>query len=247
MVTHIREQLYLALPMSAAPVGTSRTGLLRVLLVDDHMLVRAGLRAVLEGSPNIEVVGEAATGEEAVLLAARLKPDIVLMDLDMPGNGGIEATRVMTQREPQPSVIVLTMYTENDRLVEALRAGARGYVTKELAAHELIGAIHAAASGDIYVRPHAARLLAASLRRPMPTPEANATQTAHARFDSLSAREQAVLRLVAEGYTGREIGESLGITAKTVDTYRHRIQEKIGLTHRAEYIRFALSIDLVKK
>jgi DNA-binding NarL/FixJ family response regulator len=247
MVTQTREQLYLPLPMSSAPVGISRTRLLRVLLVDDHMLVRAGLRSVLEGRPDIEVVGEAATGEEAVALAERLKPDVVLMDLDMPGNGGIEATRVLTQREVPPSVIVLTMYTENDRLVEALRAGARGYITKELAAPELIGAIHAAAAGDIYVRPQAARLLAASLRRQAPPSGVDATQAARERFESLSARERAVLRLVAEGYTGREIGESLGITAKTVDTYRHRIQEKIGLTHRAEYIRFALTIDLVKK
>jgi DNA-binding NarL/FixJ family response regulator len=192
-------------------------------------------------------VGEASTGEEALALAEHLHPDVVLMDLDMPGDGGIAATRLMTAREPHPSVIVLTMYQENDRLVEALRAGARGYITKELGAHELIGAIQATAGGDIYVRPQAARLLAASLRRPTPSSEADATQAARARYDSLSAREQVVLRLVAEGYTGREIGAQLGITAKTVDTYRHRIQEKIGLTHRAEYIRFALTLDLVKK
>jgi DNA-binding NarL/FixJ family response regulator len=219
---------------------------LRILLVDDHMLVRAGLRSVLEGRTDMEVVGEASSGEEAYDLTERLRPDLVIMDLDMPGDGGLATTRRLTARDPKIAVLILTMYAERDRLVEALRAGARGYLTKDLASHELLGAIHSAAKGDVYVRPQATSVLAASLGR-TPVEEPDTTQVARSRFNSLSAREQAVLRLVAEGYTGREIGDLLGITAKTVDTYRHRIQEKIGLTHRTEYIRFALSIDLMKK
>lgn len=248
MYTHASAQRYQSSPTSVAPTTPSKKRSLRVLIVDDHMLVRAGVRSVLEGRADIEIVGEAANGQEALEQVERLRPDVVLMDLDMPGDGGIATTRaIMTRETHHPSVLVLTMYAEDDRLVEALRAGARGYLTKELAPHELVGAILAAAAGDVYVRPQAARLLAASLRRPTPPGELDATETARSRFASLSGREQAVLRLVAEGYTGREIGESLGITAKTVDTYRHRIQEKIGLAHRAEYIRFALTIDLVKK
>lgn len=217
--------------------------LIRVLLVDDHWLVRAGLRSVLDRAPDIEIVGEAATGEEAILMAERCKPDVVVMDLDMPGGGGIAATRTIASAETHPSVLVLTMYPEESRLVEALRAGANGYLTKDMAQQELITALRSAVAGEVYVRPRVARLLAAALR---PTPPSRVDQT-RAKFERLSEREQTVLRLVAEGYTGPEIGRSLGITPKTVDTYRRRIQEKIGLVHRTDYIRLALNLDLLKK
>lgn len=216
---------------------------IRVLVADDHMLVRAGLRAVLDRMPEVEVVGEAESGAEVIALAARCRPDVVIMDLDMPGDAGLAATRALTASEPHPSILVLTTHPESDGVIDALRAGAAGYLTKNLAREELESAIRIAAAGEIYVRPHVGRLLAATLRRPAP---AVAADPARVKYDGLSAREQAVLRLVAEGNTGPEIGRSLGIAAKTVDTYRHRIQEKIGLAHRRDYIRFALALGLLK-
>jgi DNA-binding NarL/FixJ family response regulator len=218
--------------------------LIRVLLVDDHLLVRAGLRTVLEPVQDIEIVGEAETGEEAILMVERYKPDVVLMDLDMPGAGGVAATKTITAADVHPSVIVLTMHSEDERLVEALRAGASGYITKDVAQQELVGALRTAADGDVYVRPRVGRLLAERLRQAGRPPAADETR---AKYNELSEREQTVLRMVAEGHTGPEIGRSLGITAKTVDTYKHRIQQKIGLAHRTEYIRFALAIDVLRK
>ena len=177
-------------------------------------------------------------------MAEQCKPDVVVMDLDIADEGGIAATRALTAMDAHPSILVLTMHSEDERLVDALRAGATGYLTKDLAEQELMSALRSVAAGEIYVRPHVGKLLAATLRRP---PLRAAVDDTRAKFDSLSKREQTVLRLVAEGHTGPEIGRSLGITAKTVDTYRHRIQQKIGLAHRTEYIRFALSIGLLKK
>jgi two-component system, NarL family, response regulator NreC len=218
--------------------------IVRVLLVDDQTLVRAGVRAMLDQEADIEIVGEAATGEEAILLAERCRPDVVLMDLDMPGAGGMIATRALTAPDRHPFVLVLTMHSESERLVEALRAGASGYITKDVARDELAAAVRIAAAGDVYVRPHVGPMLAASFRAVVRPSKVDHTR---ANFEALSEREQAVLRLVAEGHTGPEIGRALGITSKTVDTYRHRIQQKIGLAHRTDYVRFALRIDLLKK
>ena len=220
---------------------------IRVLVVDDHMLVREGIRAVLDGVPDIEVVGEAGSGEESLSAAEICQPDVILMDLDMPGSGGIAATRALTSAPIHPAihpaVVILTMYSEDERLVEALHAGARGYLTKNLVANELITAVRTAADGDVYVRPQAGPIIAASLR-PTPPEPIDHHQTS---FDRLSDRERSVLCLVARGHTSPEIGRSLGITSKTVDTYRRRIQEKIGLARRTDYIRLALTLNLLTK
>ena len=214
----------------------------RVLLADDHMLVRAGLRAVLDPLPDIEIVGEAASGEEAIVLVMQCRPDVVVMDLDMPGQGGIAATQALTATEPHPAVLVLTMRSEEEGVIDALRAGATGYVTKSIAQQELASAIRAAGAGDVYVRPHTGRILARALR-----PKPPVVDETRLKYEALSQRERTVLRLVAEGYSGPEIGRLLGITAKTVDTYRHRLTEKTGLAHRKDYIRFALTLDLLTK
>lgn len=219
---------------------------IRVLVVDDHMLVREGIRAVLDGVPDIEVVGDAGSGEESLSAAEICQPDVVLMDLDMPGSGGIAATRSLTtpvQPGVHPAVVILTMYPEDDRLVEALHAGARGYLTKNLVGNELVTAIRSVAGGDVYVRPQAGPIIAASLH-PTPPEPIDHDQTS---FDRLSDRERSVLCLVARGHTSPEIGRSLGITSKTVDTYRRRIQEKIGLARRTDYIRLALTLNLLTK
>lgn len=216
---------------------------IRVLLVDDHMLVRAGLRAVLGVVPDVTIVGEAASGSEAISFVDRCMPDVVVMNLDTPEGDGLAATKALTAPATHPSILVLTAHPESEGVVDALRAGAVGYLTKDVAEEELVMAVRAAAVGDIYVRPHVGRLLARSLQQRTPPP----VDEARVKFDGLSARERAVLQLVAEGNTGPEIGRSLGITAKTVDTYRHRIHEKIGLTHRRDYIRFALTLGLLAR
>jgi DNA-binding NarL/FixJ family response regulator len=216
---------------------------LRVAVFDDHTLVREGLRALLQAESDMKVVGESGTGTNVKAICGQLKPDVVLMDIDMPGTDGIEATRQLMECEPRPRVLVLTMYPEDERLIAALQAGSSGYLMKDAAERELADAIRAVAAGEVYVRPRVAQLLAANIR---PAARKTNADEARAKFAELSHREQSVLRLVAEGYNGPEIGRRLGITAKTVDTYKQRIQEKLALSHRSEYVRFALLIGLLR-
>ena len=214
---------------------------IRVVLADDHTLVRAGLRVLLRKVADIELVGEAADGAEALALAERLTPDVVVMDLEMPGLDGAAATRALTERDSTTRVLVLTMHAEEERLLPLLEAGASGYLTKEAAERDLIDAIRVVASGDVYVRPSVARMLATHERARMHSPE----QRRRASFEALSDRERTVVTLTAEGYGGAEIGRQLGISNKTVETYKQRIEEKLGLRHRTEYVRFALEIGLL--
>jgi DNA-binding NarL/FixJ family response regulator len=214
---------------------------IRIILVDDHAVVRAGIRALLSHTPDVVILGEAADGPSAVALADRLTPDVVVMDLDMPGGDGATAMRAMAGLPHPPRVLILTMHSEEDRLLPLLDAGASGYLSKDAAERDLVDALRVVAAGDVYVRPRVARLLATSMRQRR-APEAPATQ-----FESLSARERTVVRLIAEGYNGPEIGQQLGISAKTVDTYKQRIEEKLGLAHRTDYVRFALQLELIRK
>jgi two-component system response regulator NreC len=212
---------------------------IRVLLVDDHAMVREGLRMLLRPAPDIAVVGEAENGVTAVAAARRLAPDIVVLDLDMPGGDGMAAVRDLKQSLPSARVLILTVHSEHERLLPLLEAGARGYLTKEAASRDLVEAIRVVATGEVYVRPAAARLLAAAV-----VPE-QAARTARGRFQTLSDREQTILRLVAEGYSGAEIARQLGISTKTVDAYKRRVQEKLGLDHRTDYVRFAIEAGIL--
>lgn len=214
---------------------TSADRKIRVILVDDHRIVREGLRALLQLVSDIEVVGEADSGPAAVALAAECIPDVVVMDLSMPGGGGAEATRQLAASVHPPAVLVLTMHDEAEYLVPLLECGARGFLTKDAAELELEDAIRAVAAGEVFVRPSVARLLAAQVGN---VTGRSSDDDLRAQYERLSARERDVLHLVAEGYNGPEIGQRLGITAKTVDTYKYRIDEKIGLRHRAAYIKF---------
>jgi len=214
---------------------------IRVVLVDDHQLVRAGLRSVLHGNADITVVGEAAGGEEAVALATRMHPEVMVMDVEMPHGDGLTATRRLHDVAPDIHVLVVTMYEEREKLLDALNAGARGYLSKSAAERELAEAIRVVASGDVYVRPAVARALA-DLRDAPPRTRTDA----RARLERLSEREQTVVILTARGFNGPEIGRQLGITAKTVDTYKQRIEEKLGLSHRSEYVRFALEAEVLR-
>lgn len=217
--------------MSADPI--------RVILADDHAVVRAGLKAVLGASPEIEVVGEASDGAEAVELAERLDPDVVIMDLTMDRMDGATATREIVAKKLRARVLVLTMHAEEDYLLPVLEAGAAGYLMKNAADRELVEAVRTVARGDMFIRPSAARILAQGITKKDPL------DAERARFERLTDREQNVLRLTAQGYSAPEIGERLFISPKTVDTYKQRIGDKLGLTHRAEYIAFALKLGLL--
>lgn len=211
----------------------------RVLLVDDHAVLRAGLRALLETQADIRVVGEAATGEEGVARARGLRPDVVLMDLVMPGAGGLEATRQIAALGTGARVLVLTVHAEEEFLLPVLDAGASGYLTKESAGDGVIEAIRAVARGEVFLSPSAARTLTRRFRGPQ------GPGAAEDPLEPLSDREREVLALTAEGFTSGEIGERLRISPKTVDTYRQRLAEKLDLHHRSELVRFALRTGLL--
>ena len=213
--------------------------IIRVVLADDHAVVRAGLKAVLGSARDIQVVGEASNGREAIDVVQRLDPDVVVMDLSMGEMDGTTATRELIKRGVRTKVLVLTMHPEDDYLVPLLEAGAAGYLVKNAADRELVDAVRAVAHGDLYVQPSAARALARGLKRK----EEHADE--RERFERLTDRERDVLRLVAAGYSAPEIGEQLFISPKTVDTYKQRINEKLGLSHRSDYVQFALKLGLL--
>ena len=213
--------------------------IIRVVLADDHAVVRAGLRAVLSVARDIEVIGEAKNGREAIAMVERFKPDVVVMDLSMPELDGTAATKEIVTKGLSTRVLVLTMHTEEEYLVPLMEAGAAGYLVKSAADRELVDAVRAVAHGDMYVHPSAGRILAKNLTKKDPA------KTERERFDKLTQRERDVLRLVAQGYSAPEIGERLFISPKTVDTYKQRIQEKLHFTHRSHYVQFALKLGLL--
>jgi DNA-binding NarL/FixJ family response regulator len=214
---------------------------IRVVLVDDHAVVRAGLKAVLGGARDIEVIGEGKTGREAVTLAERFRPDVIVMDLSMPELDGTAATKEIVAKGLPVKILILTMHVEEDYLIPLMEAGAAGYLVKSAADRELVDAVRAVAHGDLYVRASAARVLAKNLTKKDPAKEERE------RFDKLTERERDVLKLVAQGFSAPEIGEKLFISPKTVDTYKQRIQEKLGLSHRSDYVQLALKLGLLTK
>jgi DNA-binding NarL/FixJ family response regulator len=215
------------------------TDIIRVLLADDHRVVRAGLRAVLGTARDISVVGEAGNGREAVTMAAQLKPDVVVMDVAMPELDGIAATKEIVAADHGACVLVLSMHAEQEYLVPVMEAGASGYVLKTEADRELVNAVRAVAHGDVYVRPAAARVLVKKLATK------DAEHSDQDRYSRLTERERHVLRLVGQGYSAPEIGNRLLISPKTVDTYKQRIHEKLGLAHRSHYVQFAFRLGLL--
>jgi len=213
--------------------------MIRVVLADDHAVVRAGLKAVLSAARDIEVVAEAKNGREAVNLVERFKPDVVVMDLSMPELDGTAATKEIIEKGLSVRVLILTMHAEEDYLVPLMEAGAAGYLVKSVADRELVDAVRAVAHGDLYVRAAAAMVLAKNLTKKDPE------KVDRERFQQLTQRERDVLRLVAQGFSAPEIGGRLYISPKTVDTYKQRIQEKLGLAHRSDYVQFALKLGLL--
>jgi len=212
-------------------------GKIRILLADDHAVLRTGLRMLIGSQRDLEVVGEASDGDEAARKAAALRPDVALIDISMPGSGGIKAIERIRQAAPATRVLVLTMHDVPAYLRAALAAGASGYVVKRAADSDLLAAIRDVHRGRTVLDPAlAARVVQGGLRRRGPS---GPTPTA-----LLSQREREVLELVAQGYTNQQIADHLGLSVKTVETYRARLVEKLGLQSRAELVRYALDSGL---
>jgi two-component system, NarL family, response regulator NreC len=213
----------------------TRDGAIRVLIVDDHAVIRSGLHMLLDAEPDIEVVGEAGNVKDAVFEARAQKPDVVLMDVVMPGQSGIEGVPLVLREAPGAKVLVLSMQDDPRYVHEAFAAGAAGYILKEAVDAEVVGAIHQVAAGDHYVHPAlGARLVAAEA-------EAKAREDA----DPLSDRERGVMRLLALGHTNQEIAKMLYISVRTAETHRAHIMQKLRLSSRAELVRYAIDQGLL--
>jgi two-component system response regulator NreC len=211
---------------------------IRVLLADDHAVLRAGLRLLINAQPDMETVGEAQDGAETLSQAIATRPDVILLDLSMPRLGGLAVLRDLRERVPQSRVLVLTMHADEAYLREALRLGAAGYVVKAAADQELLAAVRAVARGELYIHPSMTRSLLEDL---LPA----AASAAHDPWEELSEREQQVIRRVAMGFTNREIAGQLHLSVKTVETYRARAMEKLGLQSRAQLVEYAMRRGLL--
>ena len=214
-------------------------GIIRVVLADDHAVVRAGVKAVLGAAKDIQVIGEGCNGREAVSLVERLNPDVLVMDLSMGEMDGITAAKEITEKKLAVKILILTMHAEDAFLVKVLEAGASGYLLKSAADRELVDAVRAVAHGDMYMQPSATRALAQGIIRK------SGQADERDKYEKLTERERDVLRYVAGGFSAPEIGEKLFISPKTVDTYKQRINEKLGFAHRSDYVAFALKLGLL--
>jgi len=212
---------------------------IQILLADDHAVLRSGLRQLLDAKPGLHVVGEAATGEEAVEQARTLKPDVVVMDLVMPGMGGLEALRRIAGQERGAKILVLTGQPKEQVLLEVLEAGGSGYVNKMSSSDDLAHAIRSVVEHEVFVDRAVTKARVQGSGRP-PRRQADFT------VGRLSAREREVLALTAAGHTSNEIGQQLSVSPKTVETYRARVMGKLGFQHRSELVRFALRAGLLK-
>jgi DNA-binding NarL/FixJ family response regulator len=212
---------------------------IRVLVVDDHAVVREGLRQVLSADEGFAVAGEAATGAEALALADTCAADVVLLDLTMPGMSGLDVAARLRQRRPEQKILVLSMHDQDEYVVAAVRGGAHGYVLKDAAPAELRAAIRAVHGGAGYFSPAVARRIGAAVRGEAPA------ESPRQRAERLTPREREVLALVAAGHTSREIGARLGISPRTVETHRESVMKKLSLRTVAELARFALQAGLI--
>jgi two-component system response regulator NreC len=208
-----------------------------ILIADDHAVLRAGLRMLLNTQRDMVVVGEVGSGAELLAQAQTLRPMLIVLDLSMPGLGGLQVLPLLRKLVPQTRILVLTMHDDESYLAQALRDGAAGYVLKKAADSELVAAIHAVMRGDVYVHPSFTRSLLDDI-----LPAETSTDSP---WESLSEREREVLLLVARGYTSAKIGEQLSISPKTVDTYRARGMEKLGVRSRAALVQFVLTHGLL--
>ena len=213
---------------------------LNVLLADDHKLLRAGLKLLLQRNPDFAVVGEAADGEQTLQLYQQLEPDLLLLDLSMPKMDGLDCLREIKSRWPEAKVIVLTMHEDENYIKQAMQAGAAAYVHKSAADTDLFKAIEAVQAGQLYLSQQDSSLLLHVLLKQDPAPVDN-----QAPYVLLSPREREVLRLIAHGYSMAEVAERLSLSIKTVDTYKTRLMEKLGTTRKSELVSYALKYGLL--
>lgn len=216
---------------------------IQVLLADDHTILRQGIRLLLESQPDMEVVGEATNGLEAIKLAHSLRPDIILMDISMPQLNGLEATRRIKQELPTIQIVILTMHETEEYLIKILQAGATGYVLKQAADRELIEAVRIASRGDTYLYPRIASRLVSDYLRRIETGTPDERDTA---YETLTAREREILKLVAEGHTNKEIAELLTLSIKTVENHRYSLMNKLNAHDRGELIKYAIRVGLIQ-
>jgi len=210
--------------------------MIKVLLTDDHVLVRTGIRRLLEDSKQIEIVGEADCGEDSLTLTQQLKPDVILMDVNMPGIGGVEACRRILQRDPSQKIIVLTIHNEQTFPKRMLEIGAKGYLTKECGVDEMLLAIKQVNNGAAYITPSIAQQLALSL---LPGNKYNP-------IDRLSRREFQVMLMISHGLSNAEISDKLCLSPKTISTYRLRLLEKLGAQNEVDLIKIAVEQGMVE-
>jgi len=207
---------------------------IRVLIADDHVIVREGLRTLLEAQPDIEVVGEATSGEEAVSKAKAIKPDIVLMDISMPGMNGLEATRQIREHSPEVKILALTMHEGDEYFFKILEAGASGYFIKGGSSSELISALQAVWQGHVFLYPTMATKLVSDYMQRVRSGQAKES------YDGLTNREREILKLIAEGYSNQEIAKRLVLSPSTVQTHRANIMSKLQLHSRTELVKYAI-------
>jgi len=212
--------------------------MIRVLIADDHAIVRTGLRTLLKTEPTMELVGEATGGYEAIELVEKTRPDVLVLDLSMPDLDGIAVTRRTKSQFPEVQILILTIHADEGLLREAMKAGASGYVLKRAAEAELISAIHIILRGDLYVDPSMMRDLLSDAARPAAAEAPSA--------ERLTPREIEVLKCIAEGYTNRQTGVELGISVRTVEGHRANVLAKLGLKSRVELVRYAREHGLIE-
>jgi two-component system response regulator NreC len=212
---------------------------LRILLADDHVVMRTGLRALLERQPNLEVVGETENGRETIALATSLLPDVLVMDVGMPVLNGIEATQTIVTQCPTIAVVILSMHADESYVMRALKAGARGYLLKDSGAADLISAIHAVSQNKSFFSPKVSRILAEDYIRVLK--QKGAVDT----YDLLTSREREILQLLAEGKANKEVAADLNISPYTVETHRSHIMEKLNLHNPAELILYAVRKGII--
>lgn len=208
---------------------------IRIMIVDDHTIVREGLRTLIALAPDMEVACEAENGLEALSRAEEARPQVVLMDISMPLMDGLEATKRITERHKETKVIILTQYEDKDEVLRAIRSGARGFVSKRAASSELIQAIRAVAAGNAFFSPPVANILIEEMKTKR-----------DGLYEPLTDREREVLRLVAEGYTDKEIAGLLSLSPKTVEAHKTKIMGKLSLTKKADLIKYAIKKGIIK-
>ena len=219
---------------------------IHIMLVDDHQVIRTGLKSFLQTQPDLEVVAEASNGQEAITLALETRPDIIIMDISMPEMDGLEATRQLKGKWPQVTVLALTVHEDKFYFMKMLEAGASGYLTKQAASDELVQAIHTVAEGHIYLQPALARWLLEDYQHLIESPSLEKPEEGDAvGLEILSAREREVLEMVAQGLSNNEIGEKLNLSHKTIARHRERIMNKLNMHSRTELVKFAIRTGLI--